>query len=263
MESLSFYKTMKKYFPLLTLLSLCLTFTTAHAQFGAQGGGSPMDEALAKVFGTNLNFSASMQTDVHIAAQDKTISIVGKIYFANGNSRTEIDMTKMTGTAIPPQQLQQIKAMGMDQMVSISQMAKKTVYMIYPGLSAYAKIQLPMTPPDAAKEAKFTSTDLGKETVDGHPCLKKQYSITDAKSGQPIMMTTWNATDLNDSPIKITQASNGNTTTMTFTDVNLTKPAASLFVPPADYKAYDDVKTMMQTEMMKKMGGGLGGAPKP
>lgn len=251
---------MKKHFSLITLLSLCLTLTTAHAQFGAQGGGSPMDEALSKVFGTNLNFSATMKTDVQIAAQGKTISIPGKIYFNNGNSRTEMDMTKMTGTALPPQVIAQMKMMGMDQMVSISLMSQKMIYMIYPGLSAYAKIQIPVKAPGETNEAKVVTTELGKETLDGHPCVKKQYTITDTKNGQPVTMTTWNATDLKDSPIKIVQSTDGNTTTMQLTDVNLTKPAASLFVPPADYKAYDDVRAMVQAEMMKKMGGGAGGA---
>ncbi len=249
---------MKKHFSLLILLSL-LTFTSAQAQFGAQGGGSPMDETLSKVFGTNLNFSADMKTVVQMTAQDKTISITGKIYFANGDSRTEMDMTKIGGTAIPPDAIAQMKAMGMDQMVSISQMTKKTVYMIYPGLAAYAKFQLASGKPDDTNDAKVVTTELGKETLDGHPCVKKEYTIPNTKSGQPLTMTTWNATDLKDTPIKITQTSGGNTTTMQFTDINLTKPADSLFVPPTNYKAYDNIQTMMQTEMMKKMGGATGG----
>ncbi|HEY4414116.1 MAG TPA: hypothetical protein VGO57_00370 [Verrucomicrobiae bacterium] len=248
---------MKKYFSLLTLLSLCLTLTSARAQFGAQGGGSPMDEALAKVFGTNLNFSATVQTDVQISPT-KTISIPGKIYFANGNSRTEMDMTTMTGIPLPPAAITQIKAMGMDKMVSISLISQKTVYMIYPNLSAYAKMQLDAAKPGETNGSVVTA-DLGKETLDGHPCVKKQYTISDTKTSEPMVMTTWNATDLKDTPIKIEQSSPANITTMHFTSINLTKPEANLFTPPTGFKAYDNVKTMMQTEMMKKMGSGMGG----
>ncbi len=47
---------------------------------------------------------------------------------------------------------------------------------------------------------------------------------------------------------------------MHFTDINLAKPDDSLFAPPSGFKAYDNMQTMMQTEMMKKMGG-MGSPP--
>jgi hypothetical protein len=48
---------------------------------------------------------------------------------------------------------------------------------------------------------------------------------------------------------------------MLFKNVSLAKPAASLFDPPADFKKYDSVQQMMQQEMMKRMGGGMGMPP--
>jgi hypothetical protein len=81
-------------------------------------------------------------------------------------------------------------------------------------------------------------------------------------------MTTWNATDLKNIPIKIEQSAwgsaesyAGTSTTMHFTNINLAQPNADLFQPPAGYKKYDDIQTMMQTEVMKKMGGGMGLPP--
>ncbi len=70
--------------------------------------------------------------------------------------------------------------------------------------------------------------------------------------------TVWNATDLKNFPVKIIHAEKNTEITMIFKDVTLTKPAATAFDLPAGYTHYDDMQTMMQTEMMKKMSGGMG-----
>jgi hypothetical protein len=46
---------------------------------------------------------------------------------------------------------------------------------------------------------------------------------------------------------------------MLFKNVSLTKPAANLFETPSGYTKYDDMQTMMQQQIMKRMGGGLPG----
>ena len=252
---------MKKHFPILMLTLLALGLATARAQFGGPDG-NPMDDAMAKVFGTNLNFSATMDTQMKMMPKGENIGMSGKIFFANGNSRTEMDMTKMKGGKMTPQALTQIKSMGMDKIVSISQTDKKVIYMIYPGLQAYAKIELPNAKSVQTNDFKVESVELGKETLDGHPCVKNKYTVNNIKTGQRLTMTTWNATDLKKCPVKIEQSTwtssktfDGSTTTMHFTDINLAKPDDSLFAPPSGFKAYDSMQTMMQTEMMKKMGG--------
>lgn len=255
---------MKKYLSLLTLSTLCLSLFSAHAQMDA-GGGSAMNDAMTKIFGTNLDFSANISTSVQMMPQNQTVAMSGKIYVASGDSRTEMDMTKMTGSAIPPQAIAQMSAMGMGQMVSISLASTKTTYLIYPGLKAFVKMQAPATA--STNNVKTDMVELGKETLDGHPCVKKQFTITDAQSGQHITATTWNATDLGGIPIQMQIATPGkddgslNNTTMHFTDISLSKPAGSLFIAPSGFTAYSDPQTMIQTEMMKKMGGGAGMPP--
>jgi hypothetical protein len=108
--------------------------------------------------------------------------------------------------------------------------------------------------------AKVTTTELGKEEVDGHPCLKKQVVATD-KNGKPMTVLVWSATDLKGSPVKIEQTTPESSATMYFKNISLEKPAAALFEPPANYKSYPTIQAMMQTEMMKRMGGGLGVPP--
>jgi hypothetical protein len=225
-----------------------------------------MSDAMAKVFGTNLYYSASLHTDVRMEPQDQTESLSGKMYFSGGDSRTEMDMSQASGTALPPEALAQMKTMGMDKVVTISQNATKTFYMIYPGLSAYAKMQEPAST-GQTNTVGINSTDLGKDAVDGHPCVKKQYDLTDPSSGQHVTIILWKATDMKNIPIQVQQTMPGNGgsgtnfVTMHFTDIDLTPPDQSLFIAPAGYTAYSDPQTMMQAEMMKKMGGGIGSPP--
>ena len=255
---------MKTTILLLATTLFIATQVPVQAQFG-KSANSSADNALTKVFGTNLNFSATMEMRVKQQAQDDNVTMSGKIFFANGNSRTEMDMTKITGSKMPPHAADQMKAMGMDQMISISRNDTKTVYMIYPGLESYAKL----TAPDAGSsvnDSKVETTELGKETVDGHPCVKKQYTVTNSKPGESLVLVAWNATDLKNYPVKIELNSGSDkkfptTTTLHFVDINPAQPAASLFEPPLGYRVYTDIQAMMQTEMMKKMGGGAPGMP--
>ena len=147
-----------------------------------------------------------------------------------------------------------MKQMGMDKMVMISRPDKKIAYMVYPELEAYAEMTIQN--PEAAAPAtnfKLETTELGKETVDGHPCVKNKAVVTDDK-GNKHESIVWNATDLKNFPIKIETTEQGHKATMLFKDVKLAKPDAGLFDPPAGYKHYDNLQQMMQQEMMKRMG---------
>ncbi len=211
---------------------------------------------MAKIFGDNSSFSANMEMQV---VGDQPITMPGKIYVSDGKSRFEMDMSEMKGHQLPPDAAAHMKAMGMDKMVTISLPDDKTAYMIYPNMQAY--VQMPTQNPDAAKpesDFKIETTELAKETADGHPCVKNKVVVTD-KEGNKHESTVWNATDLKNFPIKIETTEAGHTTDMVFKDVKLSKPEAGLFAPPSNYKKYDSMMSLMQEEMMKRMGGGMGG----
>ncbi len=253
---------MKKHFLLLTAAALGLGLLPVRAQFGSPSAGSSADDVLTKVFGDKLNFSADMETQVKMLPKQDTVAMTGKIFFANGNSRSEMDITSMKGQQMTPQVIGQMKAMGMDKTISISRADEKVIYMIYPGLQAYAKMEIPDAKKTATNDFKIENTKLGQETLDGHPCEKTQYTVNNTRTGQRLLMTSWNATDLKNIPIKIEQSAwsstdsyAGTSTTMHFLNISLAKPDASLFEPPTAYKKYDNMQTLMQAEMMKKMGG--------
>jgi hypothetical protein len=250
---------------LLATSVLLASLVPIQAQFGPRAGGMGgpprgprLSGALAKLFGDNSAFSAAMEMQTKDPNTGETLTMPGQISFAEGKSRFEMDMTKMKGGKLPPDAGAQMKAMGMAESVMISRPDKKVAYMVYPGLQAYLENPLPEADaPAPATDYKVETTELGKETVDGHPCVKNKVVVTDSK-GEKHESTVWNAADLKSFPIKIEHTEEGQAVTMVFKDIKLSKPEASVFDPPADYARHESMQAMMQQVMMKRLGAGQG-----
>ena len=184
-----------------------------------------------------------------------TMTVPGKIAVWNGKSRFEMDMTQVKGGQMPPEAAAQMKQMGMGSMIAISRPDKKLTYTVYPGFQAYAETAL--TDADANKpdsDFKAEITEVGKDAVDNHPCVKNKVMVTD-KEGKKREFTVWNATDLKQFPLKVETDHQGKTPVMLFKHQTSTTPEVSLFEPPSDFKRYESMGAMMQQEMMKRMGG--------
>ena len=208
----------------------------------------------AKLFGDNTSFSANLE--MQTTGGQGTMTMPGKIFFDEGKSRFEMDMAQIKGGMMSPQMAVQMKSIGMDKTIVISRPDKKVAYQIYPGMQAY--LETPSADPESsvpAADFKLEVTEVGKETVDGHPCIKNKAVVTD-KEGTRHESLVWNATDLKKFPLKIEQSEEGAKITMLFRDVSLSKPAAGLFDPPSDATRYDSMQSMMQQVIMKRMGGG-------
>lgn len=243
---------------LLTVMGFGMASTLA--QPGGGPGGASFGGSISKIFGENKVFTTTVEIQAKDGAAGDT-TIAGKLAFDDGKSRFEMDLGKMKNSNMPPGAIEQMKALGMDNMVVISRPDKKASYMIYPGLKAYAEMPLKDSEStEAVSKLKLETTELGKETVDGHPTIKNKVVVTDEK-GKKQEFTVWNATDLKSFPVKLEMSERGANVVMLFKDAKLEKPAAALFDAPQNMTKYDDARVLMQTEMMKKMGGGGFGAP--
>jgi hypothetical protein len=243
-------------------LLLCGVFSVLplHAQVGRPGMGSPppgpgLSGSTAKLFGDNSAFSANLEMQTTSGAE--SMRMPGKMFFDQGKSRFEMDLTQLKGSKMSPETAAQIKGIGMDKTIMISRPDKKMGYQVYPGMQAYIESPLPVqeTAAGQASDFKLELTELGKETVDGHPCIKNKAIVTD-KDGNKQESLVWNATDLKNFPVKIEHNEDSTKVTMLFHDVNLSKPAADAFDPPADATKYDSMQAMMQQLLMKRLGGG-------
>jgi hypothetical protein len=216
----------------------------AHAQLpGATPGG--INAALIRLFGDVNAFSAQTEVRVLDKSQQETLNAPMEFALLDKKIRVALDMGQMKGKDVPPGATDALKQMGMARMVSLVMPEKKTIHIIYPDQKCYMDLALPPEESEGAdKTAKVERTELGKETLDGHPCVKNKVVIAAAK-GQPLEATTWNASDLKDFPIQIQTEDKGNTTIMRFKKVQLSKPEAKDFEVPTGYKQYNDQQELM------------------
>ena len=244
------------------LVTGALTFGLAlsHAQPGAGAGmsGPPpcpkFGNAMAKLFGPNNNFSANLEFQFKDKAGDTTF-MPGKLAYADGKSCFEVDMARVKSPQIPAGAGEQLKQMGMDKMLSISRPDKKISWFVYPSMNAH--VEMPLQARDATttdSDSKVEVTKLGNEKIDGHDCVKNKVVVTD-KDGSVHEATVWNASDLKEFPVRIETTEEGNAVVKLFKDVKLGKPDSALFDPPKGSTKYENMMSLLQTEMMKRLGG--------
>jgi hypothetical protein len=223
---------------------------------GGQAPGPGLSGSTAKLFGDNSTFSANMEMQTSGNDGSDAMSMPGKIFFDEGKSRFEMNMTELKGGKMTPQAAAQMKGIGMDKMVMISRPDKKMGYQVYPGMQAYVENPLPEQEASGqASDFTIDITEVGKETLEGHPCIKNKTIVTD-KQGVKHESLVWNATDLKKFPIKIEHTEDSTKVTMLFRDVSFSKPSTNLFDPPTDATKYDSLQSMMQQIIMKRLSGG-------
>jgi hypothetical protein len=213
--------------------------------------GPDFSGVYSNLFAEHSSFSANLETK----AGDMTAA--GKVFVDQGKSRFEMDLSKTMQGKASAEDLESMKSMGMDRMVMLNRPDKKVNYMIYPGLKGYIESATPQGAANSgasAEDYKVEKEELGKETVDGHPCVKSKVTITD-KQGEKHVSTVWTATDLKNFPVKTELTQEGKTVTMLFKDVSFSKPDAALFDPPGDFKKHDNMMGLMQEMMMRQAGG--------
>ncbi len=235
---------------------LGLGLVPVHAQFGPRFTG-----AITNLFGHHQSFSATMILETKDPSNGSVITMPSRLAFDAGQSRFEVDLSQAQGGQMRPAALAQMKSLGIDRLVVIAQPDKNVAYLVYPGAQAYAQSQLPVAKStNQPVDSKVKTTELGTETVDGHPCVKNQVIVT-GEEGTAQKFTVWNAANLKQFPVKIVETENGRPVTMLFKDINLSKPAPGLFQPPPDYSGYRDVSVMMEAIVVKHSGGGAGHSP--
>src|ERR1051326_532313 len=211
----------------------------------AQGmmGSSPVDpsKGLGRILGKKPAFSANAKNVSKETATSNPKTHEYGFALLDGKSRGEIDLTKMV---TKKSDADDMKSMGMDRFVIVNDPAKKVSLMIYPGLKAYYETTLAQS--DAASEkSKVERTEVGKETVDGHPCVKTKVTTTE-ESGKTSDSFVWEATDMGNFPIQTeVPTDGGGTSTTLFKDIKNAKPDAALFEVPADFTKYGGMQEMI------------------
>ena len=245
-------------------LKRCLTVLPAIVLAAAAGivraqmpaAGPPgWNAALTRLFGDIKAFTARAEMRAWDKAGRELASVPMGFALLDDKVRLEVDMTQMKSAQFSPGMGAQLKQMGMDRTVVVMAMQKKSMLLMYPGLQAY--VDMPMSDEAAAtadKNFKIEKTSLGKETVEGHPCLKHKVIMTD-DNGQKAEAIVWNASDLKDFPVQMQINDKEATVVMRYKEVRLARPEAGQFDAPAGYTKHADMQQLMMVAMQKQMGG--------
>jgi len=224
----------------------------AGAQLPGANGPAGMSAALNKLFGKNTAFSAKGEMQVTDHANHEIAFWPMDFSMLNRMIRVEIDLARTRNKDMPSGTAATLKQIGMSQVVSIIRPDKQLVYVIYPDQRVLLSMPLPKEDAEGSdKTPQITKTALGKETIDGHPCIKNKVVISDS-SGQKVEAITWDATDLNDLPVQIETQERDNTSVVRFKQIQFAKPDSGLFEPPSGYTQYRDADEL-KVGVMKKM----------
>jgi hypothetical protein len=236
----------------LVLLLVFLNSLPALAQMPDAAGG--VNSALIRLFGDHLGFTA--RADVQVFNSNRVMWLQMPSAFAADETkfRVDVDLKLVRSSTIKPATIATYKQLGMDRVTSVIRPDKKAIYIIYPGTQSYANM------PISNEDAQLTSQRvekkaLGRETIDGHACVKNLSTVKSPKGVVLLQATTWNAADLKEFPVKIETRENGNTTVMHFQQVTMGRPDPKLFEPPAGYKQYSNPQDLLMAAYKRTSGG--------
>src|SRR2546427_5833581 len=223
----------------------------AHAQMRA-GGPPGWNAAMTKLFGDIKAFSAKAEMRALDKSGQPAIQMPMNFALLDNKVRMDIDMTLLKGPKAPPDQVALLKQMAMDRVACIVALDKKAMQVIFPSLAAYVETPLPEDEAAALnKDLKLHKTPLGKETIDGHPCVKNRGGMTDTK-GQKAEAVVWNATDLKEFPVQMQMNDKETTVVMRYKEVHLSKPDAKQFDAPAGFTKHTDMQQLMMAIAQKQ-----------
>lgn len=237
------------------ILSGLLLPLAANAQLPSLESPTGVNTSFIKLFGNHKTFVSKVEAQVLDAAGKEWLSLELDMKALDEKVRLDIDLERIKSRDLPEFAVASLKQAGLSRIISLILPDKKTTYVIYP--AAEAMLDLPLETKDAEALAagyEVQKTELGKEVVDGEPCVKNKVSVK-SKGGVALEATTWEAASLKGFPLKIETRDKSRTMVMRFRQVQFAPPAAALFELPKGYTQYKDPQALM-LGLMKKIASG-------
>jgi len=224
------------------------------------GPGSPgVTASLIRLFGTNTAFTAQAEVQILGRDQKERVGLPMIITRLDSKIRVEVDMARMRNRE-QPDAVARLAPLGMDRVISLIRPEQRVTWVSFPKLQSVAKLAMPHTEAEAfLKKAKVERTGLGKEKMQGHPCLKQRVVITDEQN-QKHEATVWIATDLRDFPVCVATREGSDTVVMRFRQVQFTRADVKSFAPEAGYAEYPDMQALLAGAAVKYLRGHNGSA---
>lgn len=222
--------------------------------------------AFSEFFTDSRDYSA--QAHLILPGRERSDSIPIGLAVSEGRMRWQLNLDRVRSAYLSPERIAMMKAMQMDSVI-VWLKPDEDLTLALPRLKAWAKSPVPK-PQGIQDEALdkvggMKKTAVGKETIDGHPCVKYMLTIPEENNPDQVALT-WEATDLENLPIKVLVKTDRQVHGFQLRNVRLGKVDDRFFQPPADYSKRESVGALLQEGLLRGMAqsaqgaGGLQGA---
>ena len=216
------------------LCALVLALPVARAQFQAPG----ISTGLLRVFAEFNGFASQGELRMLDGAGVETMNFAVHLGHEPQKLRLDFDLAQVKGGLLPEFALESLSRVGLNRVATVLDAEKKTILMLYPLARAYTEMEMPKEEV-AAAQRKYTSsrTESGRESIDGHPCVKTVVTFTD-DAGQKSEATYWLTPDFPGLPAQVETRDKQGTLQLRFKWVRPVTTGAKRFAVPTGYQKY-------------------------
>jgi hypothetical protein len=241
---------------LLVVITAAVSLGIASASAQLPGGNQAgLNAAMLKLFGDVSSFTSKADVRMQEKGAKEPLTMTVDFAMLDGKVRMDLDIGAVKSKQIPAESLASFKAAGLDKIGTIVRPDRKLALLIYPSVKSY--VEMPMSKEEAADmDRKFTlqKTRLGRESIDGHPCEKNKVVVA-GDNGAKHEAIVWYADDMKNFPLQMQMDQQQVTVVMRYRDVKLVRPDAKQFEAPATFTKYASNEELMQSAMLKMLGG--------
>ena len=214
--------------------------------------------AMSEFFSDTRAFTAGLELTIAGQGGGEAVKLPFGVAMADGKMRWELNMMNVKSAELPPEALSGIKDMGLDRLFFIYQPGKPLT-LGFTGLKAYVELPVPkvegVQQQAQDKIGRLEKKELGRETIAGQPTVKSAVKVP----GDDGTATVWQATNLQNLPIKIAITKEKQTYQLQLSNIKLGQPDAAYFAVPAGFAKQTDLGAVIQAGAMKSFGGAVGG----
>ena len=185
----------------------------------------------------------------------------------DGKMRWYLNLDQARTARLDPDTTEWLREAKLSQVVLILRPQTKVV-VVLPGLKQWFEFA-PSKPSEIEEKARekagfLQKTEVGRETVDGHPCVKYRLDLPNERHSREAAYV-WQATDLKHLPIKFQAMINGESYGLTFRQIKDSPPDLKYFEAPAGYSKIGGSEVLLQNALLGRLTNknSPGGTPLP
>lgn len=247
--------------------SLCASLLLGVAAVQAQqAGGLPaiqsqapfLAAALSEFFSDTRAFTAGVELTVPAMAGGEAMKLPFGVAMADGKMRWELNLASVKSAELTPDALTGLKGLGLDRMAFIY-LPGKPLALVLPGMKSYVEMAVPkaegVQKQAQEKIGRLEKTEVGREIVAGQPTVKYAVKVP----GDNGTATVWQATNLQNLPVKIAITKEKQTYQLQLSNVRLGQPDPAYFAVPAGFSKQADLGAAISAAAMKSFSESVGG----